>query len=350
MAFCDDGEVAPASLDPGSLSRMPNGRLRWARDPQLWQQLGQMVQSASLVHIHGLWREHSSIAAKLCRRFAIPYVVSAHGMLEPWALNNGKWKKRLYLAAVEQKVLQGAAGLRALTKDEVSDYRNLGLRNPVEVLPNGIDLPNKTSPALFLEAYPHLTGKRLIVFLGRIHKKKGIDILCHAWAQISREFPEAHLVIAGPGEDQTLNDLIGLVRDLQMENRITFTGMLRGELKWAALAASSVFVLPSHSEGFSVAIQEALGSGLPVIISTACHFPEILKVDCGWEIEPEKSQLTGVLIQALKADQETLSEMGARGRKLMANSFTWPKVGERAADIFEQWCGASSRRIMQPTL
>ena len=346
-AFCAEDEVPPSSLTPGMLSRFPAGRFRWITDPKLRLKLGRLIQNAALVHIHGLWREHTVVASQLCRKFAVPYVISAHGMLEPWALNNRSWKKRGYLAVIERKILSEAAGLRALTTSEISDYRNLGLRNPIEVIPNGIDLPERVSPDPFLYAFPQLANKSAILFLGRLHKKKGIDILCRAWAQVEKKHPAAHLVVAGPDEDGTLASLVTLVRDLQIADKVTFTGMLRGSLKWSALAAASVFVLPSHSEGFSVAILEALGAGLPVIISPACHFPESIAANCGWEVVPEQNQLAATLRQALAMDPAKLSEMGERGRKLVARDFTWPRVGERAAHIFENWCEGSGKRAAQ---
>ena len=126
-ALCEESEVTPSSLPPDVIHRFPSGRLRWLRNQSLRQRLEELIREATVVHIHGLWREYSDTASRLCRKLGKPYVVSAHGMLQPWALANGKWKKRAYLAAVELSVLRGAVGLRALTHAEITDYRSIGL-------------------------------------------------------------------------------------------------------------------------------------------------------------------------------------------------------------------------------
>jgi glycosyltransferase involved in cell wall biosynthesis len=340
-ALCDEDEVTPASFLPADVNRFPIGRLKWFMDRSLDRRLEGLIREAAIVHIHGLWREYSVLASRLCRKHGKPYVISAHGMLQPWTLNNGKWKKRAYLSAVELPVLRGAAGLRALTRTETDDYRRLGLQNPVKVVPNGVDVPAGISPDEFLNAFPGLAGRRLILFLGRIHPKKGIDILCRAWAHLEKDLPDVQLVIAGPDEGDTLSDLTELIRTLGIDNRVTFTGLLRGPTKWSALAASTLFVLPSHSEGFSVSILEALGCGLPVLVSHNCNFPEITETACGWEIDADEGQLINALAGALRESPEILSARAGNGRRLVATRYTWAAIGTRAADMLEEWSGNS---------
>jgi glycosyltransferase involved in cell wall biosynthesis len=339
VALCGETETVPAHLSADAVHRLPAGRLRWAVNASLNRNLESLISSSAIVHIHGLWDEHSVTASRLCRALCKPYIVSAHGMLEPWALNNRKRKKQAYLSLIEGRVLRGAAGLRALTRAECTDYRNLALNNPITILPNGVDLPAEASPAQFLAAFPHLHGLRLILFLGRIHPKKNVDLLCRAWAKLHESFPLAHLVVSGPEEDKTPGVLARLVRDLGIEDRVTITGMLRGPMKWAALSAASCFVLPSHSEGFSIAILEALGSGLPVIVSRPCHFPEVVNAGCGWEIEPVEDQLTERLSCMLSLSTDCIAEMGRKGRELVARDYTWSRIGERAATMLGQWSG-----------
>jgi glycosyltransferase involved in cell wall biosynthesis len=345
--LCEKDELTPVSLASEVVHRFPTGRLRWLKSTALRRHLEELIQDAAIVHIHGLWEEYSALTSRICRRLGKPYVVSAHGMLEPWALNHGKWKKRVYLAAIEGPVLRGAIGLRALTLAETTDYKNIGLQNPIRVIPNGIDMPEASSPRTFLEAFPHLNGRRLVLFLGRIHPKKGIDLLCRAWAHLEGSLPDSHLVIAGPDDGRTLAGLIELVSNLGVKDRVTFTGMLRGPVKWSALAASSVFVLPSHSEGFSVAVLEALACGLPALVSRNCHFPEITEEGCGWEIDPDEEQLRFVLSRALAMDPCKLAGMSERGRQLVAEHYTWKAIGRRAADMLEEWSVPADRGGMQ---
>jgi glycosyltransferase involved in cell wall biosynthesis len=260
-------------------------------------------------------------------------------MLQPWALANEKWKKRAYLSVVERPVLRGAVGLRALTSVEKADYRQVGLNNPVSVIPNGVDIPIGSCPRAFLETFPHLANRRLLLFLGRLHPKKGIDLLCRAWARLEKSLPDVHLVIAGPDEAGTLAGLIELVSELNLSSRITFTGLLRSHVKWSALAAATLFILPSHSEGFSVSVLEALGIGLPVLVSRNCNFPEIAEVECGWQIDPEIDQLANAIVFSLASEPDTLAGMRDRGRRLVQDNYTWAAIGNRAADTLEEWCG-----------
>ena len=161
------------------------------------------MEAADGVHIHGIWEEYCTIASRLAREGGKPYLVAAHGMLEGWALRQKRLKKMLYSLLVERANLREATCLQALTTVEVEDYRRFGLANPVAVIPNGVEVPAGVTADAFLQAFPELRGKRLALFLGRLHPKKGLDILCRAWARIHGGIPDAHLVIAGPDFEET---------------------------------------------------------------------------------------------------------------------------------------------------
>lgn len=297
--------------------------------------LSQAISQADIVHIHGLWEGHCAVTGSICRKLNRPFIVSAHGMLERWALRNKRWKKSLYSALVERRNLRGAACLRALTMQEVADYRRYGLRCPAALIPNGISLPPAFDPEPFYRKFPELAGKRLVLFLSRIHYKKGVDILCRAWSVLAKEFPGAHLVIAGPDFEGTLNRIQALVRKLRLETRVTFTGMLAGEEKWAALAAAELFVLPSHSEGFSVAILEALAMALPVVITPGCNFPEVAQMGCGAVAIPSDRQIEDALRDMLGRTPEERAAMGARGVELVRSRFSWPAIGSQMAAVYD---------------
>jgi glycosyltransferase involved in cell wall biosynthesis len=313
--------------------------LRFAWDPaglrfgKLGRSLAHAISHCELVHVHGLWEAHCAAAISISRKLGRPYLVSAHGMLERWALRNKRWKKSLYSALVERRNLRGAACLRALTMSEIADYRRYGLHAPAALIPNGISLPPDVDAEPFYRKFPELAGKRLVLFLSRIHYKKGVDILCRAWAAAAREFPGAHLVLAGPDYEGTLAHVEALVRKLRLETRVTFTGMLNGPEKWAALAAAELFVLPSHSEGFSVAVLEALAMERPVVITPGCNFPEVAETGGGVEVNPLDRQVEAVLLDMLGRTPEDRAIMGARGLRLVRERFSWQAIGERMADV-----------------
>lgn len=314
-------------------------RLRWMLDHTLRRQFRDTIRATQGVHIHGVWEPHCAVAAAAARVCKRPYVISAHGMLDQWALKQKRVKKAFYAALIEARNLQRASCLRALTAHEVDDYRRVGLTNPIAIVPNGIDLPPGVSGNLFWETYPHLAGRRIVLFMGRIHKKKGLDLLLQAWARIPQKSDDVHVVIAGPDFDGSLSTLQQSVEKLGLQKSVTFAGMLRGAHKWSALRAASVFVLPSHSEGFSVAILEGLSMGVPVIVTEQCHIPEIADYRCGWIIQPDSRQVEQALTEFLQLPPEEAVRMGERGRTLVENRFRWPVVGKQMADVYNWLSG-----------
>jgi len=336
-AFCLPDEHAPDSRT----TIFPAGRLKWMTDGSLKQRLSGLVATSSAVHIHGIWQEHSGIASRCAQAAGKPYLVSVHGMLEPWARRAKRWKKDIYWNLCEKRNLEEAHCLRALTQAEAGHYRSAGLRCPIAVIPNGVDIPSEITKQAFFDLYPQLQGQKLVLFLGRLHRKKGIDILCESFASICRQHPDAHLILAGPDSEDTKQELETQIRTLGIESRVTFCGMLRGNEKWAALRAANVFVLPSHSEGFSVAVLEAMGAGTPVIVSHQCYFPEVESSESGWLIDPEAHALTQVLNECLALSEAERQRIGSNGRRLAQTRFSWDVVGKQTADVLDWIRGGS---------
>ena len=330
--FCDPRERMPKDAR-NSVKHYSSHRVRWALDHNLRNRFRESIRAAQGVHIHGVWEPHCNVAAAAARACKRPYIISAHGMLDLWALRQKRVKKALYAALIEARNLQRASCLRALTLDEVQDYRRVGLNGPVAVVPTGVEVTPGISGDLFWETYPHLAGRRIILFLGRIHQKKGLDLLLEAWSRIPKSSDDVHIVIAGP-DDGSLAQLKEMVEKLGLQQSVTFAGMLHGEAKWSALRAASVFVLPSHSEGFSVAVLEALAMGLPVIITDKCHFPELEQAKCGWTIAPEIGQVEQALRDFLQLPPEEAVRMGQCGKDLVEKHFTWSVVGRQMAEVY----------------
>lgn len=332
--FCDHRETTNAIGTLEDVTCIPASRLGWAMKPALRGQMKDLVRKSDGIHIHGIWETHCAVGAALAQNCRRPYIVSAHGMLERWALQAKRLKKAVYATLVETHNLRKAACLRALTLSEVNDYRRIGLTNPVAVVPNGVAVPDQVSPDPFLEAFPQLEGKRIVLFLGRLHAKKGVTMLVRAWSKMAKTADDIHLVIAGPDFDDSQPALAGLVDELDISNQVTFTGMLAGPMKWSALAAASLFVLPSFSEGFSVAVLEALGMCVPVIVTGGCNIPEVAEARCGWVIPPEQRALEIALVEALRLSEGELRDLGERGKDLVSARFTWPMVGQQMAEVY----------------
>jgi glycosyltransferase involved in cell wall biosynthesis len=337
--FCGPDENIPNLSDRGvRVERYPLGRAKWMLDREIRERFAAEIRSADGVHIHGIWQEHCLVAASLARSFEKPYIISAHGMLDRWALSNKNVKKVVYSWLFENRNLRGAACLHALTRTEADDYTRAGLRRPMVVIPNGIEVPAQIHRERFIQAFPHLRGKRLILFLGRIHYKKGLDILCRAWQKVSARWPYGHLVLAGPDFENTRTQAERLIADLGSGASVTFTGMLAGDLKWSALAAADVFVLPSYSEGLSVSVLEAMGTGKPVIVSAQCNVPEVQTEGCGWEIQPVESELEAAIEEFRNIAAPRLADMGANGRRVVHERYSWRTIGQRMAEVYA-WAG-----------
>lgn len=331
-AFLADGERS--TVNGVDVTAWPTSRVAWLRNGALRASFDALVRRSAGVHIHGLWEGSTAAAVASARRAGRPYVISAHGMLEPWALGNKRWKKQIYGALVERSNVAGARCLHALTEAEVEDYRSFGARQAIAVIPNGVTIPEGTGPELFLAQQPGLRGKRIVLFLGRIHFKKGLDLLVEAWGRVAATHPEARLVLAGPDFENTRAAVERHIAELGVGRSVCFTGMLRGNEKWSAMATAEAFVLPSYSEGLSVSALEAMGMGLPVILTTHCHLPEAERAGAGWEIPSEVGALTSVLQQLLSQPIATNRAMGAKGQRLVRDRFTWSVVGGKMRAMY----------------
>ena len=334
-AFCAPGELYSTSSYPEvSISEWPTSRAKWFSDRSLKASFAELIRPLSGLHIHGIWEQSTHIAARLARAHGVPYVVSAHGMLERWALEHKAFKKKVYAALVERPTLAQAACLHALTLAEAGDYRRFGCTAPIAVVPNGVRIPAQVTPDLFLRQHRELEGKRIVLFLGRIHAKKGLDLLVRAWKEIVREHASAALVLAGPDFEGSRARLTALIEAEGLAEQVLFTGMLRGELKWSALAAAECFVLPSFSEGLSVSVLEAMGVGLPVIVSTHCNLPEVATLGAGWVIAAEQRPLAAALAAMLAHTREENRRMGEEGARFVLENYNWASVAEKMAAIY----------------
>jgi glycosyltransferase involved in cell wall biosynthesis len=337
LGFCDDAERVSQDIAMAAETVLP-GKLAWLAGarPRL---LSKKIAQFDGVHIHGLWEEHTFSAVRAARAAGKPYIISAHGMLEPWALRNKRLKKLIYSWLTERDNVQGAACLHALTAAEAKDYRRYGAKAPIALIPNGVRVAEGADSEPFFQAFPALRGPRLVLFLGRVHPKKGLDLLVRAWKSAIPAGCDTHLVIAGPDVEKTQMSIEREIQELGIGASVTFTGMLRGSLKWSALAACDLFVLPSYSEGLSVSVLEALGMGKPVLVTEACNIPEVSEYNCGWVTSPDVVPVAAALQDFLGTSGEATREMGQRGRSLVNERFDWKKIGAQTTEVYRWVAG-----------
>lgn len=327
-------QFVPLDLDDVDVFHWPSGRKQWWSTPSLERAYRETFASVDGVHLHGLWQQSSIIGSRVALAQRKPYVVSAHGMLEPWALGHHRLRKQIYSLLTERSILRNASCLHALTTAEAAAYRRYAGPRTVAVIPNGVSMPNDISPATFLAANPSLAGKRVLLFLARLHPKKGVDLLVRSFLAIASKHPDTTLVIAGPDAEGMRAHLEALTAG--HEGAVLFTGMLDAQHKWSALAAAECFVLPSHSEGFSMGVLEAMAAGKPVLLTPQCNMPELATAAAGWLVEPAFGELTEALRFVLSRSPEQNAEVGRHGRDLVQRQYTWASVAQQMADVY-QW-------------
>ncbi len=347
-AFClPEEHFEPEGFSSANLTFWPSGRGSWLHNQRLKSSFEQRIAEADGVHVHGLWEQSTVEACRAAASAGKPFVISAHGMLERWALRNKRWKKLLYAALVERSNVREAACRFALTAAEASDYQRFGCSGPVAIIPNGVRLPEVRDAEFFLDAHPELRGQRLLLFLGRLHPKKGVDLLLKAWTDVAPLYRDAHLVLAGPDAEGTRAQLEATVATHRIAEQVTFTGMLQEQMKWSALAAAEAFILPSHSEGLSMSVLEAMGMGLPVIVTRQCNLPEVAQYGTGWTIEPAVKPLVQALGELLENRPMENREIGAAGSRLVEQRYKWAAVARQTAEVYRWVLGGPRPRHVE---
>jgi glycosyltransferase involved in cell wall biosynthesis len=314
--------------------------------------LGQHLKEYDLVHTHTFFAPMITLTHRLCRWYRIPYIMTPHGMLEPWALAYKVWKKRLYYACFEKSALLFAQAVHVLSSTEAEQVKALGTQATV-VVPNGVELEAikpVSSPGIFNNAFPETVSKTLILFLGRIDPKKGLDLLAPAFARVHALFPNTHLVIAGPDSIDFTPTVQAYFAQHGCLEAVTFTGMLKDELKSAALGAASIYVAPSYSEGFSMSVLEGMASGLPCVITKGCNFPEAGEANAAYIVDAQPDALAEALLRCL-ADSAQAQAMGQRAHDFIRQYYTWEQSAQKLLGLYESIAklSAKSKRVRAST-
>jgi glycosyltransferase involved in cell wall biosynthesis len=357
--------------------------------PEFRRVLMEEARKADVVHNHGLWMWPNAYAREAAVAAGKPLIISPRGMLETWSLNRSKLRKAVAWRLFEKRNLQSAAMFHATAQSERESVRNVfshGLTRidtdsfsggdpagksgstgkaegvSIVVAPNGVELPDlgrRPGREILEIKFPELKDRSWVVFMSRLHPKKGVDVLLRAWSRQKEvtgdewrvkssqtetppyrntETPHrgAVLVLAGSDLIGYRKEIEGMIKELSLEDSVVITGEVLGQKKDCLLANSDVFVLPSHSENFGIVVAEAMAWGRPVIASTGAPWKEVAEVGAGWWVKPEEESLAQVLHEALAKRPDELDAMGAKGRALVAERYTWADPAAKLVRAYEE--------------
>jgi glycosyltransferase involved in cell wall biosynthesis len=299
------------------------GPKRLGDSPEMKRYLASQARlnQIELLHNHSLWMMPNVYPGFVARKHKIPYVVSPRGCFTEYAMSIGSRIKKIFWPILQKPSLDSVSLFHATAETEYEDIRRLGFKQPVAIIPNGIDLPVIENVKKPDEGYT-------LLFLSRIHPNKGLDLLLKAWCAVQNEFPKWRLLIAGPDENNHLNDLKRMSNELGLE-RVHFIGPIYGVDKWKLMASSDLFVLPSYSENFGMVVAESLAAGTPAIVLKGAPWRMLEDNHAGWWVEIDLPSLIACFKKSMSLSKLELHFMGQKGRELMRSSFSWDLITKK---------------------
>lgn len=311
----------------------------WAFSYSLWKEIKKNIKLFDLVHIHLVYLFPAACASYYARRFKIPYIISPRGVLDPAMIKKkGFLKKKIYIQMIEKNNLENASLIHATSELEKEQILSLGLKiKNIVTIPLGIDTNEfkEVKTNNLKEKYPELKNKKIILFLSRVNWKKGLDILISSFAKVLKIRSDVHLLIVGPEDEGYSNRVKFWINKENINNNVTFTGLLLGKEKLEAFYGSNIFVLPSLSENLGIAPIEAMYCKLPVIITNHVGiYNEVEKNETGLVIDYGIDSLYKAILKALD-DEVFCKRMGENGRRLVEEKFTWNKIIIQMLRLYE---------------
>lgn len=293
----------------------------------------QLIKEGSfdLIHSQCIWLQLYHSVAVSARKLNIPLIITPRGTLEPWCLEQKKWKKKLAMFLYQKNDLQKASCILATAQMEADNIRALGIKPPIAIIPNGIDVSEYKCRSIEFKT----SVKKQIVFLSRIHQKKGIEFLINAWEQLKTKYPEWNVAIAGNGDDSYIKELKEMIIHKGMQNCVEIIPPVFGEAKHKLYCESSLFVLPTYSENFGMVIAEAMSCGVPCITTNGTPWQELNEKQLGWCIDLSLNNLVATISEAIDLGQDALFDMGQRCSKHIQDTYQYTQVAAKNKAVYE---------------
>ncbi len=316
---------------------------KWGYSPALRLFLQKKAGQFDLIHLHSLWLYPNIAVHRAACKYKVPYIIRPAGSLEPWALGFSAWKKRLYFALIEKKIINRAAAIHAVSGQEAENIKTLGLKPPIVVISNGIDVQSFQIAEVKKDLRRRLNlpeDKFILLFLSRIHPKKNLELLGKIVKKLQQKYEDILLVIAGPNQHEYARQIKTYYKDLGIDQCTVFIGEVRGLEKVQTYHAADLFVLPSHSENFGIVVLEALASGLPVAVSRYMPWENAEEAGAGYCLELNE----GLFVEKISTfyEDKALQTTSAESAIKFAQQFDWGKIALR---IIEMYKGVTQHKI-----
>lgn len=305
------------------------------------------ITDETILHTQSLWNYPPYCAFKLSQKQKLPLIMSIRGNLYDWNLNKSKWKKDLALNLFQMKMFKEASCLHATEENEVKAIRNLGIKTPVALISNGIEVDEFETLSSKEQAAKSLDldiDKMYILFMSRIDSKKGLEYLVKSFIKLEKKYPKWNLLIAGPIYDKKYFDRINSnIDNNNIRDKVHYFGMVSGQERLNLFAVSDLFILPAHTENFGMVIGEAMAAKLPVITTTGTPWKVLNDQNAGWWVDLNDENIFIALKEAMQKNSHELKEMGERGYKIIKKDFTWEEVANKMKQVYSWILGKSEK-------
>lgn len=314
----------PLPIENAKVITIPSKLTEFQKMKKEWYNLLNEIEP-DIVHINCCWMPQSAFTQKWTQKLGYKIILSPHGMLEPWIISRHYWTKKVPALLLYQKAaVVNADCIHATAESEKENLLKLGYNNRIEVVANGIDVDS-------IVMKDNWERKKNILFLSRVHIKKGVEFLLEAVAMIKDKIEGYTINIAGEGESEYILSLKNKAKGLGISGMVNFCGGVYGEKKWKLFREADVFVLPTYSENFGIVVGEALACGTPVITTKGTPWEELETHHCGWWTEIGAANTKEALNKFLSITVEEIETMGRNGRRLIEEKYSTQKI---ANDMF----------------